>query len=126
MADIPYKLDKKLIVIPALFRGKYGDYGAELILDTGASLTILQPLTLQALGFSMGDKIGISTVQSPIGKETGFRVRLPVMECLGKTVENFEVACHPLGLQHIDGLLGMNFLEQFDFCLYSKKGIIRI
>ncbi len=126
MADFPYKLDKKLIVIPALFRGKYGDYGAELILDTGASLTILQPITVRALGFSQQDKTGLSTVQSPIGKEKGFRIHLPVIECFGKRIENFEVACHPLGLQHIDGLLGMNFLEQFDFCIFPKKGIIRI
>src|SRR3989338_49375 len=126
MADFPYKLDKKLIVLPAVFRGKYGDYGAELILDTGASLTILQPLTIKALGFTDEDQMGISTAQSPIGKERGFRVRLPVIECLGKKIENFEVACHTLGLQRIDGLLGMNFLEQFDFCIYPKRAVIRI
>jgi len=126
MADFPYKLDKKLIVIPALFRGKHGDYGAELILDTGASLTILQPLTVQALGFSQQDQTGYSTVQSPIGKEKGFRISLPAIECCGKRVESFEVACHSLGLHHIDGLLGMNFLELFDFCIFSKKQTIRL
>lgn len=114
MADFSYKLDKKLLVISALFKGKYGSYDAELIVDTGASLTILQPLAMNALGFSADDKSGISTVQSPIGKETGFRVHLPAIECLGKKIENFEVACHDVGLRHLDGLLGMNFLEQFD------------
>lgn len=126
MADFPYRLDKKLLVISALFRGKHGDYDAELIVDTGASLTILQPLAIHALGFSEVDKSGISTVQSPIGKERGFRVRLPAIECLGKRVENFEIACHDVGLKHLDGLLGMNFLEQFDFCVYPSRCVIRI
>lgn len=126
MADFSYKLDKRLLVIPALFHGKYGNYDAELIVDTGASLTILQPLAIHALGFSQVDQTGISTVQSPIGKERGFRVRLPAIECLGRSIKNFEVACHDVGLKHLDGLLGMNFLEQFDFCIYPRKGVIRI
>lgn len=126
MADFSYKLDKRLLVIPVLFHGKYGSYDAELIVDTGASLTILQPLAIHALGFSQVDQTGISTVQSPIGKESGFRVRLPAIECLGRSIKNFEVACHDVGLKHLDGLLGMNFLEQFDFCIYPRKGVIRI
>lgn len=126
MADFSYRLDKKLLVIPALFRGKYGHYDSELIVDTGASLTILQLPAIHALGFSRVDQTGTSTVQSPIGKERGFRLRLPSIECLGKRIENFEVACHDLGLKHLDGLLGMNFLEQFDFCIYPRKNSIRI
>lgn len=126
MANFPYKLDKKLLVISALFQGKYGNYDAELIIDTGASLTILQPLVIDALGFSEKDQSGISTVQSPIGKERGFRIHLPKIECLGKQIVTFEVACHDVGLKHLDGLLGMNFLEQFDFCIYPRKGLIRI
>lgn len=126
MADFTYRLDKRLIIIPAFIRGKFNSYDVDLILDTGASLTIIDPALANALGYSQADQIGISTVQSPVGKEKGFRLKLNAFECVGKTIENFEVACHPLGLQHIDGLLGMNFLERFDFCVYPKKGIIRI
>lgn len=126
MADFPYRLDKKLLIVPAFIRGKLNGYDVDLILDTGASLTIIDPALAKALGYDEPDHVGISTVQSPVGKERGFRLRLNAFECLGKTIENFEVACHALGLQHIDGLLGMNFLEQFDFCVYPKKEIIRI
>ena len=127
MADIPYRLDKKLIVVLAVFQGKDGErYDADLIVDTGASLTILDPSVMVTLGFTEEDKSALSTVQSPIGKEKGYRLHLPSIECLGKKVENFEVACHSLGLQHIDGLLGMNFLEQFDFCIFPRKNVIRI
>lgn len=126
MADFTYRLDKRLIIVPAFIRGRLNGYDVDLILDTGASLTIIDPALANRLGFGEKDRVGTSTMQSPVGKEKGFRLKLNTFECLGKTVENFEVACHALGLQHIDGLIGMNFLEQFDFCLYSKKGIIRI
>lgn len=126
MADFTYRLDKKLIIVPAFVRGKSNGYDVDLILDTGASLTIIDPALAKALGYNESDHSGISTVQSPVGKERGFRLKLNAFECFGKIIENFEVACHALGLQHIDGLLGMNFLEQFDFCLFPKKGIVRI
>lgn len=126
MADFPYRLDKKLIVIRASFHGKNGTYDADLILDTGATFTILDPSVIEEMGYSEKDKSSPSTVKSPIGKETGFRLHIPAIECLGKKIENFEIACHTLGLQHIDGLLGMNFLEQFDYCIFSSRGVIRI
>lgn len=126
MADIPYRLDKKLIVIRSQFHGKNGVYDTDLILDTGATFTILDPSVIEEMGYSENDKSSPSTVKSPIGKEVGFRLHLPAIECLGKKIENFEVACHKLGLQHIDGLLGMNFLEQFDYCILHSQGIIRI
>lgn len=127
MADIPYRLDKKLLVVPALFQGRDAEYyDADLILDTGASLTILDPSVVATLGYSEEDKSSVSTVQSPVGKEWGYRLHLAGIECLGKKVENFEVACHKLGLQHIDGLLGMNFLEQFDWCVHPKRQVISV
>lgn len=126
MADISYRLDKKLIIIEAVFEGREGLYNADLILDTGASLTLLDPFVVHELGYTEKDRSAFSTVQSPVGKEKGFRIHLPSIYCLGKKIENFEVACHSLGLQHIDGLLGMNFLEQFDFCIYPRKTIIKI
>lgn len=126
MADFTYRLDKRLIIVPAFIRGKLNGFDVDLILDTGASLTIIDPSLAKVLGYQQSDYAGTSTVQSPVGKEMGFRLKLNTFECLGRTIENFEVACHTLGLQHIDGLLGMNFLEQFDFCVYPKRRIIRI
>lgn len=126
MANFPYRLDKKLIVVPAFVAGPRGKFDADLILDTGATFTIFDPIFLDRLGFSEADQCAPSTVTSPLGREKGFRLRLHAIECLGKQLEHFEVACHDLGLEHIDGLLGMNFLEQFDFCIFPKKCTISI
>ncbi|MDO8494528.1 MAG: retropepsin-like aspartic protease [Deltaproteobacteria bacterium] len=126
MADFSYKLDKRLIVIKAIFQGRQGKCDTDLILDTGASLTILDPFVIKELGYSEKDQSAPSTVQSPVGREKGFKIRLPLIECFDKKIENFEVACHALGLQNIGGLLGMNFLEQFDFCIHPQQCVIRI
>ncbi len=126
MANISYTLDKRLIIVQSILQGKYGEYDADLILDTGASLTIIDPSVIEELGYTADDKSAPSIVKSPIGKEKGFRIHLHALECLGQRIENFEIACHSLGLQHVDGLLGMNFLEKYNFCIYPDKQIIKI
>ncbi len=126
MANIQYTLDKKLIIVQSILQGKYGEYDANLILDTGATFTIIDPTVIGELGYTENERSAPSIVKSPVGKEKGFRIHLQAIECLGQRVENFEIACHSLGLQHIDGLLGMNFLENFNFCIYPKKQIIKI
>lgn len=126
MADFKYRLDKRLIIIPAFIQGAQNRYNFHLILDTGASLTTLDPFVLMAFQFSEFDYLGPSTVRSPVGKEKGFRIRIADFQCLGKRVGALEIACHPLGLQHVDGLLGMNFLENFDFCIYPQQNLIHI
>lgn len=127
MANFPYHLDKHLIIVPTILWGPHGRfYNADLIFDTGASLTIIDPIVLQRIGYSDSHQIGLSSVQSPVGKQKGFRLKLHFFECFGKKLENFEVACHDLGLEHISGLLGMNFLEQFDFCVFPKRQVISI
>lgn len=65
MADIPYRLDKKLIVVRSVFYGKNGAYDADLILDTGATFTILDPSVIEEMGYSELDKSSPSTVKSP-------------------------------------------------------------
>ncbi len=77
MADFTYRLDKRLIIVPAFIQGKFNGYDVDLILDTGASLTIIDPALARALGYGETDHVGTSTVQSPVGKERG------LTPCLG-------------------------------------------
>lgn len=126
MADYKYTTLSGLILLQLRVCGPLGWTNAMFVLDTGASQTIIIPDVTDSIGFSARDSHDFSTVQSPIGKEHGYRLKLNAFEALGKKVENFEVSCHDLGVDRIDGLLGMNFLSQFNFCIHPKEKIIRI
>lgn len=126
MADYKYTTLSGLILLRIKVYGRLGGADAMFVLDTGASQTIVIPDVTDEVGYSAKDSHDFSTIQSPIGKEHGYRLKLAAFEALGKKIENFEVSCHDLGVDRIDGLLGMNFLSQFNFCIRPAEQIIRI
>ena len=126
MADFTYFVDKKLITVPVRLYSGTHFFDARFVLDTGASFTIIDYRIAESLGYSSKNAIAPSRVSSAAGKEEGFRLHIAAFETLGKRTENFEVACHALLEQGVEGLLGMTFLEQFDFCLYPSRQVIRI
>lgn len=125
MADFTYSLDRRLIVVRVRLYGPSGGVNSDFILDTGASHTIIDYRIARSIGYSSANAIAPSRVNSAAGKEEGFRIRVAAIETLGKQFENFEVACHALLEQGVEGLVGMTFLEQFDFCIFPSKQIIR-
>lgn len=126
MADHPYSVDKRLIVLPVKIFSPTRFLEANFILDTGASYTIIDHRLAGSLGYTRDNAVSSSRVSSAIGKEEGYRVRIEAIEALGEKFEAFEIACHSLFEQGVAGLLGMTFLERFDFCIFPSKQIIRI
>ena len=126
MADFRYQVEKHLIIIPVTLHGPNGAMDADFILDTGAAHTIIDHSLASALGYSASNATGHSKVRSVVGEERGYRVKLAHIDSLGKKSEDFEVACHDLMEQDVQGLLGMTFLEQFKFCIDPKKQTISI
>lgn len=126
MADFSYFVDKKLIIVPVRLYSETHFFDARFVLDTGASHTIIDHRIAEAIGYSSTNAIAPSKVSSAAGREEGFMIQIAAIETLGKKLSKFGVACHALLEQGVEGLLGMNFLEQFDFCIFQSKRIIRI
>ena len=126
MADFSYLVDKKLITVPVRLYSGTHFIDARFVLDTGASHTIIDHRIAASIGYSSLNAVASSRVSSAAGKEEGFRIQLAALETLGKRIEHFDVACHALLEQGVEGLIGMNFLERFDFCIFPAKRIIRI
>lgn len=126
MADYSFRLDHRLMLIGVRLSGPNGLSDTEFVLDTGASYTIIDRRLAEQLGYSKSDAFSLSRVSSAAGKEEGYRIRVESIEALGKKILSFEVACHSLYEHGVAGLLGMTFLEQFDFCIHPSKRIIRI
>lgn len=126
MADFRYQVDKHLIIVPVTLHGPHGAMDADFILDTGAAHTIIDHSLVSALGYSASDATGHSKIKSVIGEERGYRVKLSRIDALGKTCNGFEVVCHDLMEQDVQGLLGMTFLEQFKFCIDPLRLLISV
>lgn len=126
MADFSYSVDKRLIIVPVKISSLTHFIDAKFVLDTGASHTIVDYRLAASLGYSKDTALAKSTVSSAAGREEGYRTRVESIEALGKKITPFEIACHPLFEQGVEGLLGMTFLEQFEFCIFPTRQIIRI
>jgi predicted aspartyl protease len=98
-----------------------------LLIDTGANYTIVSWSTLISLGLDPA----VSTVRQPITTANGLvwmpKVELEEFQALGQNIEHFPLLAHtiPLGIQVV-GVLGMDFLTQFEIKLDFKRAIIEI
>ena len=98
-----------------------------LLIDTGASMTMVTSGTLQRQGARYRD-----TGQSRIFNTANGPVRAPIyiLETLSIgnwTVEQLEIGVLELdGQAGIDGLLGMNFLKHFRFFIDQNESMLRL
>jgi predicted aspartyl protease len=98
---------------------------AELLLDTGASVTVINPWVLQALGVSSrGARRGI--LRGVTGTTDAFIVRVDSIEVGGARHGPVEVVSHDAELGHGDGLLGRDFLDRFHLTIDSEAGIVTL
>lgn len=98
-----------------------------LLIDTGASHTIISWETLLSLGVDPS----ASSLRKPVTTANGLvwmpRVKVEKFHALGQNINSFEVFAHtiPLGSQ-VNGVLGMDFLRQFDFSINPRQAIAEL
>ena len=97
-----------------------------LLIDTGASMTILAPGVLRRLGYSLnGPTVNFSTANGV--------VRAPLVSISSFSLGSQRIApmrIGALGLTRargrVDGLLGMDFLSQFEFALDQDAQLLNL
>lgn len=115
-----------LILVQCLVAGPRKQAMVRLVVDTGATMTILRPEVMDDVGYSARDGYGRSTVSSASGEEHGYRLRVARFVALGFERPSFPVAIHDLPHHDLDGLLGLNFLRRFNYEIRSREGRIRL
>ena len=127
MADFRYELLKGVPFISVQVEGKVFKFIGHFIIDTGSFMTIIRTPRIDAMGYSSHDATKPFSTESVIGKEKGYCLKIKNLEVFGKRFENFEVAALDLPPRYnIDGLIGMNLLEQFDWCVCPSRQVIAI
>ena len=128
MPRVVYDPSTSSIVVDLLLESSDG--GSTLlipvVLDTGASLTIVAVDIMARLGYDPANpKLDRQRIITGSGIEYAPCTTVRSATAIGQRVGNLEVLCHDLPPESgVDGLLGINFLKRFKLTIRFRKGII--
>jgi predicted aspartyl protease len=123
----PFDKSRDLIIVDAEVWGPRASELVFLALDTGSSETVLAPDVVDRLGYSPRHGEQITRVRSAVGEEQGYTLRVSQFATLGFTLTDFRIHVFDLAAGHgIDGLIGLSFLNNFDYEVRSRAGLIRV
>ncbi|MCJ7577963.1 MAG: retroviral-like aspartic protease family protein [candidate division Zixibacteria bacterium] len=95
--------------------------------DTGATFTIIPPDIALDLGYDHAKSKARKRIFTGSGVELCPLVTVKSITALGRTIKNLDVLCHDLPEGScVDGLLGLDFLRNFDFVVKYSEGIIEL
>ncbi|HSK29667.1 MAG TPA: retropepsin-like aspartic protease [Candidatus Limnocylindria bacterium] len=119
VTNVPVRFAGRAAIVTALLNN---NVNANLILDTGATVTVISRriaslLSLRLSGSMMGHTVG-GPISAPVARLGSLKVGTAEVSELSVIVHNFSP--HP----GIDGLLGMDFLGQFQIRLDSQKQLL--
>ena len=127
MANFQYELLKGVPFVKAIVTGRSLQFRGRFVVDTGAAMTIIRTPKIDALGYSALDGTSRFSTESVIGKEDGYCLKVEAFEIFGMKFENLEVGALDLPAHYnIDGLIGMNVLSKFNWCLHPQVSQISV
>ena len=92
----------------------------KLLLDTGASYTLIDENKLSSLTL-IDDEI---TLETPAGNISSRLQQAQSFKIAELELSEFKLVTSPFNQAHADGLLGMNFFKQFKFKIDQEKGVL--
>jgi hypothetical protein len=110
------------IMVTARINGSGGS--VDLMLDTGAQVTVINPRVLAALGVSMRNAQQ-STIHGVTGPADALTVTVDSIDVSGAQVGPLQVVSHDAGSGG-DGLLGRDFLDRFTVNIDNSAGVVTL
>ena len=99
----------------------------EVALDTAATTTSIPIYVASALGYNVSKPKRIEEVVTGSGVEKAPIIEIKALTAIGQTIKNIEVMCHDLPPDApVEGVLGLNFLMNFDLNISFSKGTIEL
>lgn len=119
---IPVKRHGNAVLVPVSLSNGTSSATASLLVDTGASQTVLSKQTARDLGLLAVDN------QTRLGIGGAVRVDVAVVDKVkvgGVEVKNLKISIHDFSSDpHIQGLLGFDFLGRFQMSVDSDKQVM--
>lgn len=129
MQRIRFQPVSNLILIPVKVMGIDGNSfrDIEVALDTGATTTLIPIYVVSALGYNVSNPKSIVEVITGGGVEEAPVIEIKGLTAIGQTIENIEVMCRDLPVEApVEGVLGLNFLMNFDVHISFSKGTLEL
>lgn len=118
---IPFTPGKAIMVTAKI----NGGGSAQLMLDTGASVTVINPRVLAAMGIGSREALR-GSVRGATGTADVLFVPVQSIEVGGARSGPLRIASHDVELGQGDGLLGRDFLDQFMVNIDSTAGVVTL
>lgn len=130
MGTVKFNSNEKLIFLDIGVTSSDGVWTIFLpvVLDTGATTTILPADILSDLGYDPGNpELSRTRMITGSGIEYSPYISVKSVTVGGEKLDNVGVLCHDLPTEAgVDGLLGLNFLNKFDFTVEYSVGRIKL
>ena len=106
------------------------DYKVKLILDTGASTTVIDSNSLYVLGYFPKDFYGHTEFETASGVIEANYLKIKKFKCLGIEINNFQICTYDFAVSGItpefDGMLGIDFFQNNKICIDFIKSELTI
>jgi hypothetical protein len=103
-----------------------GDHTVRLLLDTGADRTLISPRALVAAGVSLTRGALSGSIQGVTGAADVKAVVIESLEIGEARVGRLRVLAYEMGQSGHDGLLGRDYLDQFQLAIDTSRGIVTL
>ena len=124
-----YKFDTgaPVIVLGVTLEGEDIEKKIDMVLDTGATYTMVPWDIADVLGYEPGISKELVPMVTASGVERAPLITVKSLNVLGVTAHNIKTIVHDLPEKsYVDGLLGLSFLRRFKVCLDFQEGVLEI
>ena len=125
--SFPFDPRGHLIIVPARIHSGVSRETVDLVLDTGATRTVVSNEVARSLGYdpaALGEWAHITTGSGALSVPL---LSVEKIEALGKAATNMRVLCHTLPSRAaIDGVLGLDFLRGERLVVDFRAGLLAL
>lgn len=127
MLTYPLSVNQGVILVNIKVIGPKTESFVRVMLDTGATYTMLSPETLMEIGYHPSQTSTKHLITTASGVELCSFIHIKALSALGHTMKNIQVYAHSLPPNlPAEGLLGLNFLRHFNLHLRFLDQVLEI